>query len=141
LEKAKAEAEALRKQLAEAHQVAMFQAGTASVSPPRMVLQRPGVAGTPPQPPAKPAVIPQTSSRSTPATQPPSKNDCNIGIPINTFYGIVCIKCLRHIFCAVTKLLITFMVKGQNLVVVALDNKILYIPQFKTCPSVLAFIK
>ncbi|XP_069693124.1 CTTNBP2 N-terminal-like protein isoform X4 [Periplaneta americana] len=72
LEKAKAEAEALKKQLAEAHQVAMFQAGTASVSPPRMVLQRPGVAGTPPQPPAKPAVIPpQTSPRPTPAVQPP----------------------------------------------------------------------
>ncbi|XP_021930393.1 uncharacterized protein CG10915-like isoform X4 [Zootermopsis nevadensis] len=76
LEKAKAEAEALKKQLAEAHQVAMFQAGTASVSPPRMVLQRPGVAGTPPQPPAKPAVIAQTSSRSAPATQP------STGVPL-----------------------------------------------------------
>lgn len=74
LEKAKAEAEALKKQLAEAHQVAMFQAGTASVSPPRMVLQRPGVTSTPPQPPAKPAIIPpQTSPRPPPATQPPSK--------------------------------------------------------------------
>jgi hypothetical protein len=62
----------------------MFQAGTASVSPPRMVLQRPGVAGAPPQPPAKPAVIPQTSSRSAPPAQPPSKNDCIIGFCINT---------------------------------------------------------
>ena len=73
LEKTKAEAEALKKQLAEAHQVAMFQAGTASVSPPRMVLQRPGISGMPPQPPAKPAIIPQTSPRPTPAAQPPSK--------------------------------------------------------------------
>ncbi|XP_023703483.1 uncharacterized protein CG10915 isoform X3 [Cryptotermes secundus] len=72
LEKAKGEAEAFKKQLAEAHQVAMFQAGTASVSPPRMILQRPGVASTPPQPPVKPAMIPpQTSPRPTPATQPP----------------------------------------------------------------------
>ncbi|PSN52052.1 hypothetical protein C0J52_04543 [Blattella germanica] len=77
LEKAKGEADALKKQLAEAHQVAMFQAGTASVSPPRMVLQRPGIAGTPPQPPAKPAVIPpQTSPRPTPAAQPPT------GVPL-----------------------------------------------------------
>jgi hypothetical protein len=42
------------------------------------------VTGTPPQPPAKPAVISQTSSRSAPATQPPSKNDCNIGTSTNT---------------------------------------------------------
>jgi hypothetical protein len=85
LEKAKAETEAFKKQLAEAHQVAMFQAGTASVSPPRMILQRPGMASTPPQPPAKPAMIPpQTSPRLTPATQPPSKNDCSLGIFINT---------------------------------------------------------
>jgi hypothetical protein len=77
LEKAKAETDALKKELAEAHQVAMFQAGTASVSPPRMILQRPGVAGAPPQPPVKPTIIPpQTSPRLTPAAQPPSKIGC-----------------------------------------------------------------
>jgi hypothetical protein len=81
LEKAKAETDALKKELAEAHQVAMFQAGTASVSPPRMILQRPGVAGTPPQPPVKPTLIPpQTSPRLTPAAQPPSKIDFAMGI-------------------------------------------------------------
>jgi len=62
LEKAKGEADALKKELAEAHQVAMFQAGTASISPPRMILQRPGVAGTPPQPPVKPTIIPPQTS-------------------------------------------------------------------------------
>ncbi|KAK7862905.1 hypothetical protein R5R35_002456 [Gryllus longicercus] len=73
LQKARAEAESFKKQLAEAHQVAMFQAGAASVSPPRMALPRPGV-GTPPQPPAKPTLIPpQGSPRPGPGGgQPPT---------------------------------------------------------------------
>lgn len=71
--KARAESESFKKQLAEAHQVAMFQAGTSSVSPPRMTLPRPGI-GTPPQPPAKPTLIPpQGSPRPGPCgAQPPS---------------------------------------------------------------------
>ena len=93
LEKAKGEADALKKELAEAHQVAMFQAGTASVSPPRMILQRPGVAGTPPQPPVKPTIIPpQTSPRLTPAAQPTSKIDCALDICVNT-WKVTCIFC------------------------------------------------
>ncbi|XP_066997419.2 CTTNBP2 N-terminal-like protein isoform X2 [Anabrus simplex] len=72
LQKAKAEADSFKKQLAEAHQVAMFQAGTVSISPPRMALPRPSIAGTPPQPPAKPAVIPpQTTPRPGSAQAPP----------------------------------------------------------------------
>ncbi|XP_063219692.1 CTTNBP2 N-terminal-like protein isoform X2 [Bacillus rossius redtenbacheri] len=59
LEKARAEADSLKKQLAEAHQVAMFQAGTASMSPPRVSVGLPKAAMTliPPQPPVKPSVV------------------------------------------------------------------------------------
>lgn len=59
LEKARNEVCSLEKQLAEAHQVAMFQANANLVAP--LVHPRP------PQPPTKPSIIPpQTSPRLTP---------------------------------------------------------------------------
>ncbi|XP_071440126.1 CTTNBP2 N-terminal-like protein isoform X2 [Hetaerina americana] len=64
LERAKQEVESLKKQLAEAHQVAMFEAG-----PPRVA--RPGGPGsaTPPPPPAKPNLL---SSHPSPRPSQPT---------------------------------------------------------------------
>lgn len=57
-ERCKGEADNFKKQLVEAHQVAMFQAGTGT----------PGLCPRPPQPPAKPTIIPpQTISSPRPS--------------------------------------------------------------------------
>ncbi|KAL0267917.1 UNVERIFIED_CONTAM: hypothetical protein PYX00_010054 [Menopon gallinae] len=61
-ERHKGEADNFKKQLVEAHQVAMFQAGTGT----------PGLCSKPPQPPAKPTIIPPQPISSPRQTVPSS---------------------------------------------------------------------